>query len=339
MKTLRYIQMATLVATLGLASCTSDDAPVINDGELKIVATLGDIQTRVNSEGDGGKFLPNDVIYISNQYNMASVAFVTEQGTTGGKAEFKPNGEEKLVWSSSKEKFFASNYYGVRCDGIHDYMVNHPIQVDQSSVDSLRKADLIVAEPKELTFDATNGIVPMSFAHALSKVTVSVAAYNGFGNVNAKDMVIDNAVINSREFGYKVKGGGVIDDEGYTVFAFVNGELKVSEEVYWGNVQENSFSFKSISPLVNKDSSTGMYSFTAIIKPWTYSEEDVFMTFVIGGLEYKVLANADLCTEGFLQSGKHYHFDLTINKNASASFSKVSLLDWDEEEFAKEYYY
>lgn len=336
MKTLRYMQMATLVAILGLASCTNDDAPVINDGELKIVATLGDIQTRVNSEGDGGKFLPNDVIYVSNDY-FFDATFVTEQGTTGSKAEFKLNGDEKLTWSSSKDAFYASNCNSIEVShgfGGYSYYVKRPIQVDQSSVDSLRKADIILAEPKELSFDATNGIVPMNFAHAFSKVTVSVVAYNGFGNVNAKDMVIDNAVINSREVAYM---GEKYFEQGYTVFEFVNGELKISKEVYdpLGHRAENLFSFKSISPMVNKDSSTGMYSFTAIIKPWTYSEEDVFMTFVIGGLEYKVLANADLCTEGFLQPGKHYHFNLTINKKASASLSKVSLLDWDEEEFIK----
>ena len=88
-------------------------------------------------------------------------------------------------------------------------------------------------------------------------------------------------------------------------------------------------------PLMKEDKTNGKHSFTAIIKPRAYSEGDVFISFEFQGVEYKVLANSDLCRDGFLESGKHYHFDLTINKKASVKMSNVTLIDWEEEEFTE----
>ena len=81
---------------------------------------------------------------------------------------------------------------------------------------------------------------------------------------------------------------------------------------------------------MKEDKTNGKHSFTAIIAPKSYATGDVFLSFEFQGFEYTVLANSDLCSEGFLQPGKHYHFDLTINTKASVNISKVSLIDWEE---------
>ena len=319
MKVLKYMQMATIVATLGFVSCNSDDIPQIGDADIQIIASIGDVKTRVNSEDDGSKFLPGDTLYITG-YSSGSWTYVTENGTINGKAEFQAV-SDKLRWNKEgKMVFIAINSQYISYNNSSDLYIligDDEIASDQTTVEKLRTEDIIMGYYRNDYF-TTNGVVSFNMEHLLSKVTVSIKEYNGFENPAKDGYKINNMIINSNK----------ITDNSYSYYHYL--------ESYTGwSSKEPTEEKVAISPLMKEDKTNGKHSFTAIIAPKQYATGDVFLSFEFQGIVYKVLANTDLCSEDFIQPGKHYHFDLTINKKASVNMSKVSLIGWEEEEFTK----
>lgn len=319
MKVLKYMKMATIVAALGFVSCNSDDIPQIGDADIQIIASIGDVKTRVNSEDDGSKFLPGDTLYITG-YSSGSWTYVTENGTINGKAEFQAV-SDKLRWSKEgKSVFTAINSQYVSYNNssyLYILIGDDEIASDQTSVEKLRAEDIIMGYYSNDYF-TTNGVVSFNMEHVLSKVTVSIKEYNGFDNPAKDGYKINNMIINSNK----------ITDNSYSYYHY--------QESYTGWSGKKPTEEKvAISPLMKEDKTNGKHSFTAIIAPYPYATGDVFMSFEFQGVTYKVLANSDLCSQDFLQEGKHYHFELTINKKASVNMSKVSLIGWEEEEFTK----
>lgn len=317
MKVLKYMQMATIVAALGFVSCNSDDIPQIGDADIQVIASIGDVKTRVNSEEDGSKFLPGDTLYIQG-YGSGSWTYVTENGTINGKAEFQAV-SDKLRWNDERKMVFTAinSQYVSYNNSSYLYILigDDEIASDQTSVEKLRAEDIIMGYYRNDYF-TTNGVVSFNMEHVLSKVTVSIKEYNGFDNPAKDGYKINNMIINSNK----------ITDNSYSYYHY--------EESYtgWRNKMPTEEKV-AISPLMKEDKTNGKHSFTAIIAPKQYATGDVFLSFEFQGIVYKVLANTDLCSEDFIQPGKHYHFDLTINKKASVNMSKVSLIGWEEEEF------
>ena len=319
MKVLKYMQMATIVAALGFVSCNSDDIPQIGDADIQVIASIGDVKTRVNSEDDGSKFLPGDTLYITG-YSSGSWTYVTENGTINGKAEFQAV-SDKLRWSKEgKTSFTAINSQYISYNNssyLYILIGDDEIASDQTTVEKLRTEDIIMGYYSNDYF-TTNGVVSFNMEHLLSKVTVSIKEYNGFENPAKDGYKINNMIINSNK----------ITDNSYSYYHY--------QESYTGWSSKKPTEEKvAISPLMKEDKTNGKHSFTAIIAPKQYATGDVFLSFEFQGIVYKVLANSDLCSEDFIQPGKHYHFDLTINKKASVNMSKVSLIGWEEEEFTK----
>lgn len=317
MKVLKYMQMATIVAALGFVSCNSDDIPQIGDADIQVIASIGDVKTRVNSEDDGSKFLPGDTLYIKG-YSSGDWTYVTENGTINGKAEFQAV-SDKLRWNDEKKMVFTAinSQYVSYNNSSHLYILigDDEIASDQTSVEKLRAEDIIMGYYRNDYF-TTNGVVSFNMEHVLSKVTVSIKEYNGFDNPAKDGYKINNMIINSNK----------ITDNSYSYYHY--------EESYTGWRDKMPTEEKvAISPLMKEDKTNGKHSFTAIIAPKQYATGDVFLSFEFQGIVYKVLANTDLCSKDFIQPGKHYHFDLTINKKASVNMSKVSLIGWEEEEF------
>ena len=333
MKVLKYMQMATIVAALGFVSCNSDDIPQIGDADIQIIASIGDVKTRVNSEDDGSKFLPGDTLYIRGNItganlNVKTVPYITKNGTIDGVAEFQPV-LEKLCWKDyNKQTFIAYNSGRLNFlnnfgnTSSYDYLSingDYEIASDQTTVEKLRTEDIILGFHRRLDYFSTNGVVSFNMKHIFSKVTVTIKEYSGFDNPGKDGFEIKNLVINSNE----------LNNDYY--FYYVNGDKYIG----WGVNRTPSANKISISPLKKEDKTNGKHSFTAIIAPYPYATGEVFMSFEFQGVTYKVLANSDLCSQDFLQEGKHYHFELTINKKASVNMSKVSLIGWEEEEFTK----
>lgn len=333
MKVLKYMQMATIVAALGFVSCNSDDIPQIGDADVQIIASIGDVKTRVNSEEDGSKFLPGDTLYIrgnitGGKINVKTVPYITKNGTIDGVAEFQPV-LEKLCWNDyNKQTFIAYNSGRLNFinnfsnTGSYDFLSingDYEIASDQTTVEKLRAEDIILGFHRRLDYFSTNGVVSFNMKHIFSKVTVTIKEYSGFDNPGKDGFEIKNLVINSNEL-----------NKDYYLY-YENGDKYIG----WGVNRTPSANKISISPLKKEDKTNGKHSFTAIIAPYPYATGDVFMSFEFQGVTYKVLANSDLCSQDFLQEGKHYHFELTINKKASVNMSKVSLIGWEEEEFTK----
>lgn len=317
MKILKYMQMATIVATLGFVSCNNDDIPQIDNGELKIIATIGDDKTRVNTEEDGSKFLPGDSLMIHYGSSSDNTYYVTKNGTVNGIAEFQPT-NKKITFDSPNAVFGAIYTYKYICDAQLNYgnylaMINHKGGVtDQSTVEKLRKFDTMLGIYNANYFETS--VVSFNMKHIFSKVTVTIKEYNGFENPGKDSYKINNMTI-------------------YNKFSDLVLQFDGNEYIWFP--QDWNTKISEILPLMKEDKTNGKHSFTAIIAPNKYATGDVFLSFEFQGVEYKVLANSDLCRDGFLESGKHYHFDLTINKKASVKMSNVTLIDWEEEEFTE----
>lgn len=146
MKVLKYMQMATIVAALGFVSCNSDDIPQIGDADIQVIASIGDVKTRVNSEDDGSKFLPGDTLYITG-YSSGSWTYVTENGTINGKAEFQAV-SDKLRWSKEGKMVFTAinSQYVSYNNSSYLYILigDDEIASDQTSVEKLRAEDIIM---------------------------------------------------------------------------------------------------------------------------------------------------------------------------------------------------
>ena len=175
MKILKYMQIATIVATLGFVSCNNDDIPQIDNGELKIIATIGDDKTRVNTEEDGSKFLPGDSLRISSgSYSDDYAYYVTKNGTVNGIAEFQPT-NEKIVFRELNNVFGAEysnrNIGGGNWYGSYFYatLITQGGVTDQSTVEKLRKFDImfgkgIVKEGDLIDIASNLGIIAKSGA-------------------------------------------------------------------------------------------------------------------------------------------------------------------------------
>ena len=213
MKVLKYMQMATIVAALGFVSCNSDDIPQIGDADVQIIASIGDVKTRVNSEDDGSKFLPGDTLYIRSNntgvgLNVKTVPYITKNGTIDGVAEFQPV-LEKLCWRDyNKQTFIAYNsgrlnfLYNFDNDGSYDRLSinygDYEIASDQTTVEKLRTEDIILGFHRRLDYFSTNGVVSFNMKHIFSKVTVTIKEYSGFDNPGKDGFEIKNMVIKQR---------------------------------------------------------------------------------------------------------------------------------------------
>lgn len=314
-----YIKFSVFAVMIAFASCSNNDAPDSELGPVKIIATISDDGARVNTEGNGDKFLANDTInvgwYFIDGQCFDAYKYTTLNGTVNGVAEFTPL-NSKATWKEKISTFVAYTGSLLYCyyERYRLFLFNLSINgfEDQTTIENLRKNDAMVAEAFRVNYYDTDGVVPFNFVHAFCKVTVNFTEYVGF----------DGQTISDSDF------------EDVALYGF-SGE-------YWFSMEENTpieitdeAQLRPIYPYMTKDSSTGRYSFTAIIPPAAYPEGRAFLTFKLKGLDYKVLVDSNLCTPGYLESGKHYQFNVSVKKKSEITISKASIIDWNEVNFEK----
>ena len=195
MKSNKYIS-GLFVAMLLVSSCNSDDMPQIaGDNNVKVSASISDMQTRTNAEGNGGSFSAGDKIVLTNITNNTTATYITADG----KGSFAPEGEEAVAWAPSvKNNFRAYSPVSASYESFE-------IPSDQSTVEGIRSADWLKAEALNVVRpnDATLAI---NFKHQLAKVTMTINEYTGsMEGANVASYTPTDVVLNSAA---KIAGNG-----------------------------------------------------------------------------------------------------------------------------------
>ena len=310
MNKLKNIAMIAF-AGLALTACNNNEEPQIDNAKiLKIEARMCSEETRANSEGKGDKFLPGDVIKITNN-EREFYPYITNEGTVDGIASFVPQTDAILERILSLDVGAYLDNGDERCGFDKFYLPE-----DQSTVEKLRKADWIATyeDPAGRYQEGYYRFIPnyqsqttskdqtvyFNMGHILSKVTVVISEYSSnMSNVNVGELKPTDATIYSKTR-HGVESLEILN-EGETI---------------------------EISPLITQDKTKGNHKFTAIISGF-YSEGETFLKFKFDGIEYTVTVNSEL-SKIFLESGKHYIINLKLNGKLSVSPSKVTVADWEE---------
>ena len=300
MNKLKNIAMIAF-AGLALTACNNNEEPQIDNAKiLKIEARMCSEETRANSEGKGDKFLPGDVIKITNN-EREFYPYITNEGTVDGVATFVPQTDDMALLNGLGAYLDNGDE---RC-GFYKFYIPE----DQSTVEKLRKADWITTFRDDffgnrVDFQSQTPSIDqtayLNMGHILGKVTVVISEYSSnMSNVNVGELKPTDATIYS-----KTNHG--------------DGRLEILNE---GETIE-------ISPLITQDKTKGNHKFTAIISGF-YSEGETFLKFKLDGIQYTVTANSEL-SKLHISFGKHYIINLKLNGKLSVSPSKVTVADWEE---------
>lgn len=156
----------TLAAALTLAACTAEDnfTNRTSDGVVQVSALIAtEVQSRVNTEGDGMAFSEGDVITLQNTSR-------TDKNVGNYKYEnstWTPTGDALVLWKGTEDNDFQAWYPATAT------YTSFTIPTDQSST-NLPTADWMTATG---TAKRGDGSVSLAFNHLLSKVTVTINAY------------------------------------------------------------------------------------------------------------------------------------------------------------------
>ena len=290
MNKLKNIAMIAF-AGLALTACNNNEEPQIDNAKiLKIEARICGEETRANTEGNGDKFLPGDIIKIKEVLSPVEykyIPYITNEGTVNGVATFVPQSDDVT--------------FGINIDGYLDNgderctIEEFYLPEDQSTVEKLRKADWIVVDWDNWNSHQVNikeQTLNLSFEHKLTKVTVVISEYsNNMSNVNVGEVIPTDA----------------------TMYSFPNDVLNKASNI-------------EISPLITQDKTKGNHKFTAIVSSNCYwIEGDTILKFKFEGIDYIVKAKEDIVR----WPGKHLIINIKLNGKQTVSPSKVSVAEWE----------
>ena len=195
MKTLRYIALAAM--TLSFAACTQEEdfTPQMDGDAVKINATIGKLQTRVEYEDDGAtNFINGDEICVQNTLrDTKNIATYTFDGTTWTTTD-------ALVWNGGTAESQFQAWYPATAS-----FDKFTLPTDQISIEELAAADWMTASTSAMVKPADKTI-NLAFEHKLAKITVEVTEFTSqFGD----DPCLYGATIYSLSDEYVTVNGGI----------------------------------------------------------------------------------------------------------------------------------
>lgn len=126
---------------------------------------------------------------------------------------------------------------------------------------------------------------------------------------------------------------GVLDLNFQHRLAKVTVNLTFSSQYPVGNQYVSKFTFftneetpQKITALANSET-----SYTAILRPGEYADEDAFIYLMMDGIEEHYVLGKTTTAAINLEAGKHYTFTLKVGKDV-VSIDDVTVADWNEEE-------
>lgn len=161
-----YKAYITLTAALTLAACTAEDdfRTQTSDEVVQVSALIAtEVQSRLNTEGDGNSFSSGDVITLQNTSRTdKNVGTYKYENST-----WSPTGDAYVLWKGTENNNFQAWYPA------NATYTEFTIPDDQSGT-NLPTADWMTATG---TAKRDDGSVALAFTHLLSKVTVTISSY------------------------------------------------------------------------------------------------------------------------------------------------------------------
>lgn len=300
MNTKKYILAAATL--LGLAACQQEDtlasAYDTDPNAVKISASIAgvdNVQTRINTDGEGAAWTNNDMIQVTNTSSNA-IKGKTKANYTHTTNKWELNGADYMVWADGENTFEA--FYPYENGTATTSFTAFVLPSDQSEVAKISKADWMLATAVQSKGD--NKTVDLEFAHQFAKVTVKIAKYNNeFGTLPGIEDV------NNPKFTVPT-----------TLTQFTG--KKVTVENYT----------PSIAALKVEDiSDNKQHFFTAVLLPGMYSAEGDFFQLEVNGTAYKAKVSAGSVLTTGIESGKAYTFNLTVGKDV-ITIGNITVEDW-----------
>ena len=278
-----YIKYITFLSlSIGLFSCTEEllePAENTSDQVAIDVSIALELITRVSD--DGSAFTDADIITVQNMNrsdrNIASYTYSSGNWTT----------QDELYWEGNSNNTFHAWYPSTAS---YD---SFTIPVNQST--DIYAADWMTASS---TAKRSEGVVNLSFAHNLTKVTVNVTGWSD--EFTESERRLTNAQLLSPS---SVVTNGQNGRTGNGITSWIRSELTAND------------------------------SFVAIIAPGTYASETEIMKLYVNGNSTPLIVKtkSDLTVE----TGKSYTFNVFVGKDIILlDPSSVSVGPWAEEDLA-----
>ena len=301
MKTIKQrISYAVMgLMAMGFTACTQNEdmAPTLKGQEINATFSVGGMQTRVNTLGNGKNWEDKDKLKVSifTEYDSGSTTVLSFNSTTN---EWSRTGSFR--WLNEYEQHTILAVYPSDMDSWINNL-QYDLQTDQSSEGNLKNADLITGYWHDVPrFDLIS--IPMK--HRMSLVTI---VYH-VGTADYPNMDISEPQVYSKH-----------------------------TSVYFNRDDRARGQFVMITPTANPawvkayKHDDGMFS--AIVIPGSYIKDEVFLKFMIGDNIF----NAKMKMPTDFEEGKRYTYKLDVGKDKVklTQISVDDMTGWTNEEDLK----
>ena len=251
----KIIYTAMALVAMGLTACTQNEdmAPTLKGQEINATFSVGGMQTRVNTLGDGNSWEDNDKLKVSifTDYDPGSTTVLSFNSATN---EWSRTGSFR--WLTGYDQHTILAVYPSDMD-FGKNNLQYDLQTDQSSEDKLKNADLITG----YWYDVPRFDLSIPMKHRMSMVTI----FYEIGSYDHPNKDISNLRIcspcNGVSFSRRSNTDWIMDTSNY----------KVSTLVYACQTGDD-----------------GKKSFSAIIVPGSLDTSADFLKFTLDGHDYTV---------------------------------------------------
>ena len=301
MKTIKQrISYAVMgLMAMGFTACTQNEdmTPTLKGQEINATFSVGGMQTRVNTLGDGKNWEDKDKLKVSifTEYDSGSTTVLSFNSTTN---EWSRTGSFR--WLNEYEQHTILAVYPSDMDSWINNL-QYDLQTDQSSEGNLKNADLITGYWHDVPrFDLIS--IPMK--HRMSLVTI---VYH-VGTADYPNMDISEPQVYSKHNSVDFSR----DDRARGQFVMITPTANPA----WVKAYKHD---------------DGMFS--AIVIPGSYIKDEVFLKFMIGDNIF----NAKMKMPTDFEEGKRYTYKLDVGKDKVklTQISVDDLTGWTNEEDLK----
>lgn len=304
MKTIKQrISYAVMgLMAMGFTACTQNEdmAPTLKGQEINATFSVGGMQTRVNTLGDGDSWEDKDKlkVRIFTDYDPGSTTVLSFNGETN---EWSRSGS--FCWLDKIDKHSILAVYP-SSDDYDPFHLVYELPTNQSSPKDLKSADLIIGH--WYSFPYSDVTIPMQ--HRMSLVTIMY-------HVGTADY--PNLDISSLKICSPCSGASFLD------LPYDNNEWKMNTS----NYKEA----KLVDACKTEDGEEKFFS--AIIVPGTVGTDKEFLKFSIGEINFV----SKLKSQTDFEEGKRYTYKLDVGKD-KVELTRISVDDmtgWTNEEELK----
>ena len=213
--------------------------------------------------------------------------------------------------------------------------------------DAIKVVNLMRTSKKEATYTTTDGtnwtttdaMVWNSSSKNIFQAYYPVAEYSSYNTFTIPTDQSDATKLASADWmtastgEIDKPGNGVLDLNFQHRLAKVTVNLTFSSQYPEGYQHVSYFTFytneetpQAITALANSET-----SYTAILRPGEYADEDVFIYLMMDDIDEHYVLGKTTTAAINLEAGKHYTFTLKVGKDV-VSIDDVTVADWDEED-------